>query len=69
MGATSTASKNKYNKKAYENFNVRLKPELFNRIDEYCKENNISRSQFLQKSIDFFAPIQKENTSDESDAQ
>lgn len=52
MGATSTASKNKYNKKAYENFNVRIKPELFARIDEYCKENNLSRSQFLQKAID-----------------
>ena len=54
MGVTSTASKNKYNKKAYENFNVRLKPELFARIDEYCKENNLSRSQFLQKAIDSF---------------
>ncbi len=54
MGATSTASKNKYNKKAYENFNVRIKPELFARIDEYCKENNLSRSQFLQKAIDAF---------------
>ena len=52
MGATSTASKNKYNKKAYENFNVRIKPELFARIDEYCKANGLSRSQFLQKSID-----------------
>lgn len=61
MSATSTASKNKYNKKAYENFNVRLKPELFARIDAYCKENNLSRSQFLQKSIDTFAPFRKED--------
>ena len=60
MGVTSTASKNKYNKKAYENFNVRLKPELFTRIDDYCKENNLSRSQFLQKAIDAFAPDTKE---------
>lgn len=56
MGATSTASKNKYNKKAYENFNVRIKPELFARIDAYCKECNISRSQFLQKAIDTLNP-------------
>ncbi len=55
MGATSTASKNKYNKKAYENFNVRLKPELFNLIDDYCKKNGLSRSQFLQKAIDTLA--------------
>ena len=56
MGATSTASKNKYNKKAYENFNVRVKPELFNRIDRYCKENNISRSQFLLAAINTLSP-------------
>ena len=55
MGATSTESKNKYNKKAYENFNVRLKPELFNLIDDYCKKNGLSRSQFLQKAIDTLA--------------
>ncbi len=60
MGVTSTASKNKYNKKAYENFNVRLKPDLFARIDEYCKENNLSRSQFLQKAIDAFEPLANE---------
>ena len=61
MGATSTASKNKYNKKAYENFNVRIKPELFARIDEYCKAKALSRSQFLQKSIDAFtADIEKD---------
>lgn len=52
MGTTSTASKNKYNKKAYENFNVRLKPELFNKIDTYCKENGLSRSQFLEQAIE-----------------
>ena len=56
MGATSTASKNKYNKKAYENFNVRIKPELFTRIDEYCKENSLSRSQFLVKAINILSP-------------
>ena len=58
MGATSTASKNKYNKKAYENFNVRIKPELFTRIDEYCKENSLSRSQFLEKAINALSPKQ-----------
>ena len=56
MGATSTASKSKYNKKAYENFNVRLKPELFERINEYCRNNNLSRSQFLQLAIDKLNP-------------
>lgn len=54
--ATSTAVKNKYNKKVYENFNVRLKPELYNRIDTYCKENNLSRSGFLLQAIDLLSP-------------
>ena len=61
MGATSTASKNKYNKKAYENFNVRIKPELFARIDDHHYKGGLSRSQFLQKSIDAFtADIEKD---------
>lgn len=60
MGATSTASKNKYNKKTYENFNVRLKPELFNKIDNYCKENGLSRSQFLEKAIETLKNKQSE---------
>ena len=40
--ATSQKAVNKYNKKTYDNFNVRLKPELFQRIDSYCKENKLS---------------------------
>ena len=56
MGATSTASKNKYNKKAYESFNVRIKPELFERIDNYCSSNGLSRSQFLLKAINLLSP-------------
>ena len=45
-------------KKAYENFNVRIKPELFTRIDEYCNENSLSRSQFLEKAINALSPKQ-----------
>ena len=54
--ATSQKAVNKYNKKTYDNFNVRLKPELFQRIDSYCKENKLSRSQFLQLAIDKLNP-------------
>lgn len=64
--ATSTAVKNKYNKKAYENFNVRLKPELYNRIDTYCKENNISRSQFLLQAIDLLSPEEEQTEEDKT---
>lgn len=56
MGATSTASKYKYNKKAYKAFNVQIKPEIFDRIDQYCKKNNISRSQFLLNAINTLSP-------------
>lgn len=52
MGKTSSAVKYKYNQKAYKAFNVQIKPELFERIDSYCKENKLSRSQFLQLAID-----------------
>lgn len=64
MGYTSTAVKNKYNKKAYENFNVRLKPELFNRLDTYCKENGLSRSEFLLKAINILSPQNETETPD-----
>lgn len=56
MGKTSSAVKYKYNQKSYKAFNVQIKPELFNRIDTYCKENNLSRSQFLLRAIDTLAP-------------
>ena len=52
----SSAVKYKYNKKAYKAFNVQIKPEIFDRIDRYCKENNISRSQFLLAAINTLSP-------------
>ena len=55
MGYTSTQVKARYNKKAYKQFNVQIKPELFNRIDDYCKLNNLSRSEFLLKAIEKLA--------------
>ena len=52
MRYTSTAIKNKYNKKAYKQFNVKIKPELYKKIDNFCKEKELSRSQLLQLAID-----------------
>lgn len=52
MGKTSSAVKYKYNQKAYKAFNVQIKPELFDEIDCYCKNNGLSRSQFLKLAID-----------------
>ena len=52
MGKTSWEVKAKYNSKHYRNFSTRIKHELFEQIDNYCKENNLSRSQFLKLAID-----------------
>ena len=52
MGKTSWEVKAKYNKKAYIRFTSDIKSDLFNRIDAYCKENNLSRSQFLTLAIE-----------------
>lgn len=58
MGKTSSQVKARYNKKAYKQFNVQIKPDLFNSIDAYCKENGLSRSQFLQRAIDALTKAQ-----------
>lgn len=52
MGKTSSAVKARYNKKAYKQFAVQIKPELFDRIAEYCQSHNLSRSQFLTLAIE-----------------
>lgn len=52
---TSTAVKARYNKKTYKQFNVQIRPELFEKIDNYCKDNNLSRSQFLKNAIDILS--------------
>ncbi len=52
MGRTSTQVKARYNKKAYKQFNVQIKPELFDRIAAYCNKRHLSRSEFLQKAIE-----------------
>lgn len=55
MGYTSSEVKLRYNRKTYKQFNVQIKPELFERITAYCTENNLSRSEFLQKAIERLA--------------
>ncbi len=51
MSFTSTSVKSRYNKKAYKQFNVQIKPQLYERIVNYCAEKQISRSEFLSLSI------------------
>lgn len=52
MGYTSATVKNKYNKKAYKQFNTQIKPELFEEIDAFCKSKELSKSAFLKLAID-----------------
>lgn len=51
MGTAATRAKTRYNDKAYKQYAVRVKPDLFDRIDLYCKNNNLSKSQFLEMAI------------------
>ena len=46
---TSSAVKNRYNAKNYKNFRAAIKPELYDRIDDYIKQEGISRPEFLLK--------------------
>lgn len=49
---TSSAVKNRYNAKNYKNFRAAIKPELYDRIDEYIKTDGISRPEFLLRAIE-----------------
>ena len=39
-----------YNKKTYKKMNMDVKPEIFDKITTYCKEMDISRTEFLVRS-------------------
>lgn len=49
---TSTEVKARYNKKAYKSFSVRVKPDFYDELITFCKDNNLSYSEFLKKALD-----------------
>jgi len=49
---TSSAVKNRYNKKVYRQIATQVKPELAERIQEYRAREGISMAQFLARAID-----------------
>ena len=49
---TSSAVKNRYNAKNYKNFRAAIKPELYDRSDEYINQEGISRPEFLLRAIE-----------------
>lgn len=42
----------KYKKEHYVRFSASIKPELKKRVDDYCRENGISKTEFINRSID-----------------
>ena len=47
---TSSAVKNRYNAKTYKNFRAAIKPELYDRIDEYIQQEGLSRPASLLRA-------------------
>lgn len=41
-----------YDKIHFVQFNIKIKSELKNRIDNYCADNGISKSEFLKRAIE-----------------
>ena len=37
-----------YQKENYKNMNIRLKPEIVDKINDFCKDMNVSRQKFVQ---------------------
>lgn len=44
----------KYKKEHYARFVADLPPELKKRVDDYCRETNISKTEFIRRAIDMF---------------
>ncbi len=49
---TSSAVKNRYNKKNYKQVATQVKPELAERIQAYRTREGISMAQFLSRAIE-----------------
>lgn len=43
-----------YKKEHYARFSANLKPELKKRVDDYCKKEGISKTEFIRRAIDMF---------------
>lgn len=52
MGHTSSTVKNRYNKKNYKQFATQIKPDLYEEIDGFCKDNSLSKPEFLKLAIE-----------------
>lgn len=49
---TSSAVKNRYNKKAYRQISAQVKPELADRIQAYKERESVSMPELLARAMD-----------------
>lgn len=43
----------KYNKKTYNQLNLKIKKDVYSEIDNYCTTNNISKAQLITNSVKY----------------
>lgn len=48
----ATEYKREYAKSHYKHFSVSVTPELKERLDSYCRNMKISRSEFIRRALD-----------------
>lgn len=53
------AYNDQYQKDHYSSFAARVKPDLKQEIDDYCKDQGISKSEFLRRSLDALKELDK----------
>ena len=51
MAKSSTKAKNKYNKTAYRQINLQVKPHIMDTLNIYCEKKSCSRNNFIVQAI------------------
>lgn len=51
MGYTSTEVKERYNKKTYTNWQVKLRKDVYSEIEKIREETGLSRAEFLKMLV------------------
>lgn len=57
-----------YKKKHYKHFSVYLTPELKERLDNYCRDMEISKSEFIKRALDVLEDQQQQTAANEADS-
>ena len=54
MSKAHIKASNKYNKENYRKIQANIKPADYNIIDEFCKNNNISKAELIVKACKMY---------------